>query len=167
MWCKDDFLWSKHSCYSNYRSGLLPETAAFIIMPQGVDFFVSVLSDCRYMSCIICWCRLFVDPALDSLLHLHERSKWTAADGAQGNPLKGTHRRKYISAVQSLLQSNANSSDLCMLANSSVHILRLWVSAWQLHRRLCIGWSFEGNQLWHICFCCTQLAAAQCNLRMM
>lgn len=37
---------------------------------------------------------LYVDPALDSLLHLHERSKWTAPDGAQGNPLKGSQRPK-------------------------------------------------------------------------
>ncbi|DBA71229.1 TPA: GTPase Obg 1, variant 2 [Trebouxia sp. C0005] len=40
------------------------------------------------------WCRLYVDLALDSLLHLHERSKWTAPNGAQGDPTKGSDRPK-------------------------------------------------------------------------
>ena len=43
-------------------------------------------------------CRLYVDPALDSLLHLHERSKWTAPNGAQGDPTKGSDRPKYALA---------------------------------------------------------------------
>ena len=47
---------------------------------------------------ILCvWCRLYVDSALDSLLHLHERSKWTAPNGAQGDPTKGSDRPKYAS----------------------------------------------------------------------
>ncbi|DBA71230.1 TPA: GTPase Obg 1, variant 3 [Trebouxia sp. C0005] len=37
---------------------------------------------------------LYVDLALDSLLHLHERSKWTAPNGAQGDPTKGSDRPK-------------------------------------------------------------------------
>ena len=51
------------------------------------------------MQHILCvWCRLYVDSALDSLLHLHERSKWTAPNGAQGDPTKGSDRPKYASA---------------------------------------------------------------------
>ena len=42
-------------------------------------------------------CRLYVDPALDSLLHLHERSKWTAPNGAPGDPIRGSNRPKYAS----------------------------------------------------------------------
>lgn len=37
---------------------------------------------------------LYVDSALDSLLHLHERSKWTAPNGAPGDPTKGSDRPK-------------------------------------------------------------------------
>ena len=42
------------------------------------------------------YCRLYVDPAMDSLSHLQERSKWTGPNGAQGNPIKGTDRPKYV-----------------------------------------------------------------------
>ena len=51
------------------------------------------------------WCRLYVDLALDSLLHLHERSKWTAPNGAQGDPTKGSDRPKYASAKLAPLRS--------------------------------------------------------------
>ena len=46
-------------------------------------------------TCLPGCCRLYVDPAVDSLSHLHERSKWTGPNGAQGNPTKGTDRPKY------------------------------------------------------------------------
>ena len=42
-------------------------------------------------STALCWFyRLFVDPALDNLLHLHDRSKHTAKNGANGDPEKGS-----------------------------------------------------------------------------
>ncbi|KAL3158291.1 GTPase Obg 1 [Trebouxia sp. C0009 RCD-2024] len=37
---------------------------------------------------------LYVDPAMASLSHLHERSKWTGSNGPQGNPTQGTNRPK-------------------------------------------------------------------------
>lgn len=37
---------------------------------------------------------IYVEPALESLLHLHERNKWTAPNGAQGDPRKGSDRPK-------------------------------------------------------------------------
>lgn len=41
-------------------------------------------------------CRVFVDPALDSLAHLHECKKWTAPSGAIGSPAKGSNRPRCV-----------------------------------------------------------------------
>lgn len=35
-------------------------------------------------------CRLYADPALDNLLHLHGRKTITAKHGANGNPVEGS-----------------------------------------------------------------------------
>ena len=61
--------------------------------------FMSDAAHLGVMQHILCvWCRLYVDSALDSLLHLHERSKWTAPNGAPGDPTKGSDRPKYASS---------------------------------------------------------------------
>lgn len=39
---------------------------------------------------------------MDSLSHLHERSKWTGPNGPQGNPTQGTDRPKYVPSTPCL-----------------------------------------------------------------